>query len=269
MHDGTLGAHNFGVKVKEVGKWVLDHKDGILKFGKALAAIFVGIKVGGVVSALTTLAAAFIPVTAAAATAAGAEAAATGGTSLLAAAPAIAAIAAAFGVAGLTGLIGVGGDTGPAVTTTESYTAQEKAGKAAAKRKRAAELPDTMANTYIHNGTTYNWDKERKQWWVLATGNEGTYRDYSTPHPEGAPRAVGGSVVRGLRYTVGERGPETFTPTTTGRITPHGLGSTGGVGVVVNVHGSVIHERDLAISVRDQIAQLMRRRGLDPAILGV
>jgi len=271
MHDGTIEAHNFGEKVKEVGKWVIDHKDGILKFGKALAAIFVGIKVAGIVTALSTLAAAFLPVTAAAATAAGAEAAATGGVSLLAAAPAIAAIAATFGAAGLMGLLSYDQpkDLLPSNMSPEAVRAQEKAGKAAAKKKRAAELPGILASTYIHNGTTYNWDNEKRQWWVLAVGNQGTYRDYSTPHPEGAPRAVGGSVVRGLRYTVGERGPETFTPTTTGRITPHGLGSTGGVGVVVNVHGSVIHERDLAISVRDQIAQLMRRRGLDPAILGV
>jgi hypothetical protein len=43
----------------------------------------------------------------------------------------------------------------------------------------------------------------------------------------------------------------------------------GGMNVVVNVHGSVVQEHDLAVTVRDQIAQMMRRRGLSPSILGV
>jgi hypothetical protein len=43
----------------------------------------------------------------------------------------------------------------------------------------------------------------------------------------------------------------------------------GGMSVVVNVHGSVVQEHDLAVTVRDQIAQMMRRRGLSPSILGV
>jgi TP901 family phage tail tape measure protein len=43
----------------------------------------------------------------------------------------------------------------------------------------------------------------------------------------------------------------------------------GGMNVVVNVHGSVVQEHDLAVTVRDQIAQMIRRRGLSPSILGV
>ena len=82
-------------------------------------------------------------------------------------------------------------------------------------------------------------------------------------------RAVGGSVMGRTPYLVGEQGPELFTPFTSGRITPNGLGGGSGLNVTVNVQGSVIQERDLAVTVRDNIAQLMRRRGLDPAILGV
>jgi len=52
-------------------------------------------------------------------------------------------------------------------------------------------------------------------------------------------------------------------------ITPSSLDTGSGMNVVVNVHGSVVHEKDLAVSVRDNIAQLMRRRGLNPSILGV
>ena len=42
-----------------------------------------------------------------------------------------------------------------------------------------------------------------------------------------------------------------------------------GVTVNVNVAGHVMAERDLASTVRDQIAQTIRRRGLSPAALGV
>jgi hypothetical protein len=52
-------------------------------------------------------------------------------------------------------------------------------------------------------------------------------------------------------------------------VIPLSQGAGNGMTVNVNVAGSVIRERDLAVSVRDQIAQMIRRRGLDPAILGV
>jgi TP901 family phage tail tape measure protein len=84
-------------------------------------------------------------------------------------------------------------------------------------------------------------------------------------------RAIGGTVSGGSSYLVGERGPELFTPTSNGFVTANnrlGGGSTP-INVTVNVQGSVVRERDLAVSIRDQMAQMMRRRGLDPAILGV
>jgi len=46
-------------------------------------------------------------------------------------------------------------------------------------------------------------------------------------------------------------------------------GMGGGVNVTIHVTGSVVQEQDLAISVRDAIAQMIRRRGGNPAILGV
>jgi len=61
---------------------------------------------------------------------------------------------------------------------------------------------------------------------------------------------------------------------TTGRSYGHlsnFIGPTSGSGMNVQIHvaGSVIHERDLAVTVRDSIAQMMRRTGNNPAILGV
>jgi len=101
------------------------------------------------------------------------------------------------------------------------------------------------------------------------TGSLGSDIGHGYHGGRGGHRAVGGSVMRGASYMVGENGPEIFTPSTSGAITPHGLGGSGGMSVVINVQGSVVHERDLAVSVRDHIAQLMRRRGLNPNILGV
>jgi hypothetical protein len=73
--------------------------------------------------------------------------------------------------------------------------------------------------------------------------------------------AKGGIVSRPTLALIGENGPEA--------VVPLGRGGMGGGGIHIHVAGSVVTERDLAVAVRDNIAQLMRRRGLDPAILGV
>ncbi len=49
-------------------------------------------------------------------------------------------------------------------------------------------------------------------------------------------RALGGPVAPGGSYIVGERGPELFTPSSSGNITPnHAMG--GGANITVNVNG--------------------------------
>ena len=75
--------------------------------------------------------------------------------------------------------------------------------------------------------------------------------------------AEGGIVTSPTLAMIGEAGSEAVIP-----LSKMG-GMGGGINVVVNVQGSVVQEQDLAISVRDQIAILMRRRGLNPSILGV
>ena len=81
--------------------------------------------------------------------------------------------------------------------------------------------------------------------------------------PEIPMLAEGGIVNKPTLAMIGEAGAEAVIPLSK-------MGSMGGgINVVVNVGGSVIQEQDLAVSVRDQIAILMRRRGLNPSILGV
>ena len=74
--------------------------------------------------------------------------------------------------------------------------------------------------------------------------------------------AEGGIVTSPTLAMIGEAGSEAVIPLSK-------MGAMSGINVVVNVQGSVVQEQDLAISVRDQIAILMRRRGLNPSILGV
>ncbi|KPV54676.1 hypothetical protein SE17_02295 [Kouleothrix aurantiaca] len=72
-------------------------------------------------------------------------------------------------------------------------------------------------------------------------------------------RALGGQVVAGQAYTVGELGRETFVPSVSGTIVPAGAG--GGSTVVINVAGSVISERDLAQTIREQLLASKQRNG--------
>lgn len=53
----------------------------------------------------------------------------------------------------------------------------------------------------------------------------------------GGARASGGPVMGGKSYLVGERGPELFTPTSSGNITPNGGFGGGGNTITVNVNG--------------------------------
>jgi phage-related protein len=91
----------------------------------------------------------------------------------------------------------------------------------------------------------------------------GTSIDIGVNIPKIPKLANGGIVSSATIAMIGEAGPEAVVPLSK-------MGSMGGgLNVTIHVAGSVIQEKDLAITVRDNIAQLMRRRGLDPAILGV
>ena len=78
--------------------------------------------------------------------------------------------------------------------------------------------------------------------------------------------AEGGIVTSPHIGLVGEAGPEAIIPLSK-------LGSVGGGGgstnVTIHVAGSVVTQTDLVRSVQDGLAQIMRRRGLNPATIGV
>ena len=75
----------------------------------------------------------------------------------------------------------------------------------------------------------------------------------------GAPgRATGGPVGPGAAYLVGERGPELFVPTTSGRIEAGGRQGARDVRITVNVSGGAAEPARMAASGR-QIAQAVRR----------
>lgn len=74
-----------------------------------------------------------------------------------------------------------------------------------------------------------------------------------TPSEVRGRRALGGPVSANVPYLVGERGPEVFIPSGSGRISP-GMGGT----IVVNVAGSVVTEQQLVESIRVGLIQAQR-----------
>jgi hypothetical protein len=284
VKDSSGGAYEsmrkLGENARGFFKFLGDHEEMLKRIATIIGSIFIGAKasaaVSAMVSAVKLLVPAFELVTVAAGTAAGAEAAATGGASLAVAAPAIIGIATALGIGTLAAMYTwkgskTGGkDVAKALASIKAGKAIDFSGSVATSTKRdLANINSRTATDYIgkeqtkfYNGQLYTYDPAKKKYYVPDISGG---RDYSVQ-----PRAVGGAVARGASYIVGEKGPELITMGGNGFVTPNNrLGGLGGMTVVVNVAGSVIHEKDLAVTVRDNIAQLMRRRGLNPAILGV
>ena len=75
----------------------------------------------------------------------------------------------------------------------------------------------------------------------------------------GAPgRATGGPVSAGRAYRVGERGPELFVPTASGRIEAAG-GGVRNIAITVNVRGEVGSEPQRLAQTGRQLARAVRR----------
>ena len=74
--------------------------------------------------------------------------------------------------------------------------------------------------------------------------------------------AEGGIVNSPTLAMIGEAGPEAVVPLSKG-----GMGN--GMNVTINVAGSVIAQKDLAAQMRNELAQLLRRKGAPLAALGL
>lgn len=75
----------------------------------------------------------------------------------------------------------------------------------------------------------------------------------------GAPgRATGGPVSAGRAYRVGERGPELFVPTASGRVEAAG-GVTRNIAITVNVRGEAGNEPQRLAQTGRQLARAVRR----------
>ncbi|ALJ11444.1 hypothetical protein [Sphingopyxis macrogoltabida] len=76
----------------------------------------------------------------------------------------------------------------------------------------------------------------------------------------GAPgRATGGPVSAGRAYRVGERGPELFVPTASGRIEAAGTGGVRNIAITVNVRGDAGSEPQRLAQTGRQLARAVRR----------
>jgi len=76
----------------------------------------------------------------------------------------------------------------------------------------------------------------------------------------GAPgRATGGPVSAGRAYRVGERGPELFVPTSSGRVEAAGGGGVRNIAITVNVRGDAGSEPQRLAQTGRQLARAVRR----------
>lgn len=76
----------------------------------------------------------------------------------------------------------------------------------------------------------------------------------------GAPgRATGGPVSAGRAYRVGERGPELFVPTASGRIEAAGSGGVRNIAITVNVQGQAGNDPQRLAQTGRQLARAVRR----------
>lgn len=230
-------AENMGTAVKDVLGFIKDNKHFLEDMAAAFAAFWTVTKISSAVTAITgalkLINGAFATTTTAGILAGEAEAVGTGGLSAGPALAGAAAIAAFFGMAGM-----------QLISSGNNSNVDPRAGGG-----RAAATPGGARPGQIYYSHAPIVPTEKSKY-VIVDGKK-------------IPVTATGGIVTGPQVRmVGEAGPEAIIPLSRGGL---GLGMT----VHVHVAGSVIRERDLAVTVRDEIAQLMRRKGLNPSILGV
>ena len=228
--DATKSAHDFGQKVKGVIKYISDNQHTVENFAKVIASIFIASKISAGVSAITSgLALMRGAFVKTTATAAITAEAEAAATGGASLAAALPAIAAIAAFFGVSALM--------FRKPTAPYSGTPK---------EAAQLPGTTTGAQGNQGIPYSAP--------TYSGNFGGAASTTDSSKRGFRAFSSGETVNTL-------------PSATS-ITPTDL-SGSGINVVINVAGSVISERDLAVTVRDNIGILMRRQGLNPSILGV
>ena len=255
----ATAAFKFGEKVRDIIKYLSEHIEIVKTFAGIIATMWVVGKVANVISSINLLIGAYGRLASSASTAAEAEAAAAAG-------------GAATGGGGVGGAVGKGAGFFSKIGGVLKWVPLAAfGGQSDIVKPSDAETHKEDKWTVDHYAKKHP-GMSRSQ--VIAILKKGVDSGFTTikisPNYSDATRhASGGAVAAGTQIMVGENGPELFTPTSGGSITPHNLVGGSGMSVHIHVAGSVIHEKDLAVTVRDNIAQLMRRRGLNPAILGV
>ena len=73
-------------------------------------------------------------------------------------------------------------------------------------------------------------------------------------NPFGGGRATGGPVQTGRSFLVGEKGPELFQPSSSGRIIPNGVGG----GATIHIHNPVLLDDTMIDKFSEQIARVLR-----------
>lgn len=73
-------------------------------------------------------------------------------------------------------------------------------------------------------------------------------------------RATGGGVQVGQSYMVGEKGPEMFTPSSNGSITPnYKMAGAGGINLTINMNGGTYLDDNVAEMIGDRLIQVFKR----------
>ena len=85
--------------------------------------------------------------------------------------------------------------------------------------------------------------------------------------------ASGGDAEQGRRYTVGERGIESFTPNQSGYVTPHGK-SAGGGDIHLHLHvgmyaGMAIEKRQIAVEFYKELVRVARAHNIQLPMIGI
>ena len=73
-------------------------------------------------------------------------------------------------------------------------------------------------------------------------------------------KALGGSVMAGQSYIVGENGQEVFTPSMSGSITPNGGVGGGGMNITINMNGGYYLDDQVADKISDRFMEKLRRK---------